>query len=195
MEEITGPITLNGDAFPDIKINDPADNVGYINLEKPEVNKGGRPTKYKEEFCDKVIDYLEGCQDEIDNYVKSSGDKGETYQRVVKVSLPTIEGFSSFLDVSVDSLERWGDKYPKFCGALNEIRREQKKRLLDKGLSGDYNPMIAKLILSSNHGMNEKKETEQTILKVKTGDDITKEKADEIKRSIFNSTPQPRKKK
>ena len=124
-------------------------------------NKGGAPTKYKIEFIEKVDEYLKECEDNITDYKKSSSSTGESYQRIVEVNLPTLEGFSSFIDVSVDSLDRWGKKYPKFCGALRKIRAEQKKRLLDKGLSGDYNPVIAKLILSANHGMNEK--TEQKV--------------------------------
>lgn len=50
----------------------------------------------------------------------------------------------------------------EFLGALNKIREEQRSRLINKGLSGQYNPVIAKLILSANHGMAEKTETDVT---------------------------------
>jgi curved DNA-binding protein CbpA len=45
---------------------------------------------------------------------------------------------------------------------LKKILDEQKQRLLNKGASGEYNSTIAKLILSANHGMAEKKETVNT---------------------------------
>ena len=61
-----------------------------------------------------------------------------------------------FIDVSKRILYNWEQLHPQFLHALDKIRTEQQKRLLDKGLSGDYNSTIAKLILSSNHGMREK---------------------------------------
>ena len=105
---------------------------------------GGRPTEYKEEYIDAVDEYLSICKDE-------EKDNGK-----LKVSLPTIEGFAMFIDVSKRILYNWEQLHPQFLHALDKIRTEQQKRLLDKGLSGDYNSTIAKLILSSNHGMREK---------------------------------------
>lgn len=89
------------------------------------------------------------------------------------VNLPTIESLTLFLQdklkeskkyISLNTVDTYGrgeDAKPEFLGALQWIKCEQKKRLLNSGLSGDYNSTIAKLILSSNHGMAEK--TEQTV--------------------------------
>ena len=43
-----------------------------------------------------------------------------------------------------------------------KIKQEQKERLADNGLAGKYNPTIAKLILSANHDMREKVDTDVT---------------------------------
>lgn len=59
------------------------------------------------------------------------------------------------------TLSEWEEEYPEFSRALSKIDKEQKERLINNGLSGDYNSTIAKLILSANHGMAEK--TEQDI--------------------------------
>ena len=67
------------------------------------------------------------------------------------------------------------------------------KKILKKGIVEGSDQTI-KQIWNYIDGMP-KQEIEQTTLNVDVEDDITKEKADEIKRSIFNSTPQPRKKK
>ena len=125
---------------------------------------GGRPSEYKEEYIVKVDVYLASREDEEVQVVKQSNTaKGyEMYDTKLKVNLPTIEGFASFIDVSKKSLYNWRDKHPKFLHALEKIEREQKKRLLDMGLSGDYNPTIAKLILSANHDMREKSEIDHT---------------------------------
>ena len=113
--------------------------------------KVGAPTKYKKEYCEKADDYLSECQDVF------SDDKK------LKVKLPTIEGFSRYLDVNKTSLYEWEKKNKEFSNALDKIRIEQRERLINMGLSGDYTPVIAKLVLSANHGMNEKTETESKI--------------------------------
>lgn len=117
----------------------------------------GRPSEYKEEYIDKVDEYLEICVDEDVQQLSGLSVKGtELYKNKVDVQLPTIEGFALFIGVSKRVLYDWRDKYPEFLHALGKIEAEQQKRLINKGLSGDYNPTIAKLILSSNHGMREK---------------------------------------
>lgn len=109
-----------------------------------------RPTEYKKEYCEKVDEYLVLCQDTFDT-------------NKLKVKLPTIEGFATFLDVSKKTLYNWGDENPLFLHALQKINHEQKERLFNMGLSGDYNSTIAKLILSSNHGMSEKTISESKV--------------------------------
>jgi hypothetical protein len=123
-----------------------------------EKNKGGRPTTYKEEYIQKVDEYLEICKDEYDAIVKqSNSEKGyEMYDNKLKVDLPTREGFSIFIDTALSTMDGWEKKHPEFSCALRKIEKEQKKRLINMGLSGEYNSTIAKLILSSNHGMTER---------------------------------------
>ena len=113
---------------------------------------GGRPTEYKEEYIEMVDEYL---SENFDTYDDAT--------RKLKVKLPTMEGFSTFIEVNRDTLYEWGKVHPKFSDALSEIKKEQQKRLLNMGLSGEYNSTIAKLILSSNHGMSEKTEIDQNI--------------------------------
>ncbi len=116
----------------------------------------GRPSEYKPEYVQVADKYLKQCKDEEYDWTKTDGTSSTSYEHRIKVKLPTIEGFSLFLDVNTDSLYEWSKHYPDFSEALSKIKKEQFKRVLEKGLSGDYNPVIAKLILSANHGMREK---------------------------------------
>lgn len=129
-----------------------------------DTNKRGRPSEYKEEYINKVDEYLESRQDEDVQIVKqANAEKGyEMYDNKLKVRLPTIEGFARFIGVNKTSLYEWEKEHPDFSNALDKIRTEQQERLIDSGLSGDYNSTIAKLILSSNHGMREKTDTDVT---------------------------------
>ncbi len=109
----------------------------------PAVIGRGRPSEYDPEYINSVDEYLAETVD-------------KTINGRVKVNLPTIEDFARYIGVSKKSLYNWRDIHPDFLHALEKIENEQRKRLLNSGLAGEYNPTIAKLVLSANHGMREK---------------------------------------
>jgi len=109
----------------------------------------GRPTKYKKEYIEAVDEYL---AENIDSYEENR----------FNVNLPTIEGFAVYIGVNKSSLYEWSETHDEFSNSLEKILHEQQKRLINSGLSGQYNSTIAKLILSSNHGMSEKNEIDHT---------------------------------
>ncbi len=123
----------------------------------------GRPSEYDPSFVQKVDEYLATCVD-AEREVKG---KGEGYAIIVR--LPKLEGFARFLNVSRQSLNNWAEQHPEFLDALERIKIEQKERLIDNGLSGDYNPTIAKLVLSSDHGMAEKSDVTSDGEKLQSG--------------------------
>ena len=100
----------------------------------------GRPTKYTEELVNKAKTYIASYE--------SSGDV-----------IPSIAGLASVLDVSRTLLYDWEKKYPEFLYILEAIKREQQKVLLNKGLSGDFNSAITKLVLGK-HGYHDKQDIE-----------------------------------
>ena len=120
----------------------------------------GRPTKYDPKYIDSVDEYLKSRQDEEVGIVRKSedGKKYRVYEKRTKVKLPTMEGFALFIGVPRRSLYDWRDKHEDFSHSLEKIVQAQQERLLDKGLSGEYNSTIAKLVLSANHGMVERKD-------------------------------------
>lgn len=105
----------------------------------------GRPTEYKEEYIALVDEYLNNCKDD-----------GKT------VKLPSKEGFIIWLKreknikICRATLYNWAEEHKDFLDTLEDIDIEQKEKLQGKGLSGEYNSTIAKLMLSANHGMREK---------------------------------------
>jgi len=128
----------------------------------------------------KVDEYLSKNQDIVYDYQKSKSEgvssESSSQEQKITVKLPTIEGFASFLGFATSSIKLWATKHQDFSDALQKIKDEQKKRLLNKGLNGQYNSTIAKLILSANHGMAEKKEVDLTT----NGKDITAMTSEEL---------------
>jgi hypothetical protein len=104
--------------------------------------KTGRPTKYDPSLCD-----------ELDKYLETTGKE--------QMSLPTIEGFSLWLDVNDDTLIEWAKIYPNFSATLRRLKKLQKQQLTDDGIYGgkEVNATIVKLLLQNNHGMKERTDT------------------------------------
>lgn len=131
-------------------------------------NKGGRPTKYlkkyeTQEFVDEYFAVcIKGCEPEVYVKVLPDGTSFVTGTRK-RVRLPSIEDLSSYMHVSRECLYEWGRTKPEFSDTLNKIEVEQKRWLFEGGLAGDYNSVIAKLILANNHKMSDKADTKATI--------------------------------
>lgn len=138
--------------------------IGLDSLMAEDKNKIGRPTDYDPKFIDEVDKYLKANQDkEVEVVKQRNDDKGyEMLEHKLKVKLPTREGFALFIGVQRQAIWEWSKKYDGFNYALRKIDTEQQKRLINAGLSGEYNSTIAKLILSSNHGMKERTDTDIT---------------------------------
>jgi hypothetical protein len=94
----------------------------------------GRPSLYKPEYCN-LEPYLKHC--------------------TAKNALPSKVGYAVFLGVAEDTVSNWGKANPDFLGSLRMLLTIEKHTLINKGLRGLYNSTIAKLILSSNHGLRE----------------------------------------
>lgn len=116
----------------------------------------GRPTKYNEEMLIKANEYIESCVDEYEEFHKTRGEKSDSYDRLVRVNLPTMPGLAMHLGVRKSTLYEWAKIYPDFSDALEYLIEKQEQMLMKGGMSGDYNPVIAKLVLASNHGYREK---------------------------------------
>ena len=116
----------------------------------------GRPTKYLEDMPTKAHEYVDSCLDEYDEFHKTRGEKSDSFDRLVRVNLPTMPGLALHLGVRKSTLYEWAKIYPEFSDALEYLSEKQEQMLIKGSISGDYNPMIAKLVLATNHGYREK---------------------------------------
>jgi hypothetical protein len=105
--------------------------------------KVGRPTKYNDEINQRAKEY-------IDTAFIAEGD-----------AVPMAAGMACFLGVSKRTIYYWADENPEFLHTLDEMQAKQERMLASKGLSGDFNSVITKLMLS-NHGYSDKQNIDHT---------------------------------
>ena len=105
---------------------------------------GGRPTKYLgQETLDKAEEYI---QQAVDSFTK-----GEPKV----VNLPKSEGLALYLEVNHDTLYEWAKKHKEFSDILKKVNSIQAERVINQALAGNYNPLIAKLLLGK-HGYSDR---------------------------------------
>ena len=131
----------------------------------------GRPTEYRSWMPKATLAYLHKHEDKISKNGK------------LTCKLPTLQGLAVELGgVTMQTLHDWAKQSEVFSLALGKVVKAQHDRLVQKGLSGDYNSTIAKLILSSNHGYAEKTEQKHSGEIV-----VTAEKVEEIKKALLDT--------
>lgn len=138
-------------------------------MKKPTIKKTTkvwRPTWYHEDMIAKVYKYIEQCNDELINYIKSETNWQNTSSRSreqkIKVNIPTIEWLAKYIKVAVSSIYLRKEQHDWFSEALDYLLAEQKQKLINMSLWWYYNPVISKLMLSANHWMKETNIQEST---------------------------------
>ena len=103
---------------------------------------GGRPTKYTHEIVKKAKEY-------VHNYE----DYGHAF--------PSIVGLSLVLGIDRSTVADWGrqEEKPEFSRILEEIDSTQQLVAWNKGLNGEYNANLVKLLLGK-HGFSDKQTLE-----------------------------------
>ncbi|HEC8325177.1 TPA: DNA-packaging protein [Providencia rettgeri] len=102
--------------------------------------KMGRPSKFAESLT-KAKEYLMGGYETVGDVV------------------PSVAGLACYLGVSRKTVYEWVKESTDLSDTLEGILAMQENKLINKGLNGDFNPTITKLMLA-NHGYSEKQEVD-----------------------------------
>jgi len=132
-------------------------------------NKGGRPEKYKKEYCDEIIKFfdIEPNRKEVVAKIKAYNKAGaqnfekEEYKRVAN-ELPTIYKFAKKIGVSHFTILEWAKRYKEFSKALMTAKELYKQFLIENGLQGIYNPGFAIFVAKNTTDMKDRNETDIT---------------------------------
>lgn len=104
----------------------------------------GRPSLYTPDLLDRARGYLTGYKDMDD-------------------PIPSIAGLACVLGITRETCYAWAkdQEKPEFSDILMELGQRQERELLRSGLRGDFNPPIAKMILTK-HGYSDRQELDHT---------------------------------
>lgn len=102
----------------------------------------GRPTLYGPDVLEKTFQYL--------NIYTELGHE-----------IPSNSGLAYYLGVTRQTVYEWGkdENKKEFSYMLDRIQQKQEIDCLSKGLNGDYNSNIAKLVLTK-HGYHDKQDVD-----------------------------------
>lgn len=123
-------------------------------------NCAGRPSKYDAGYLEMVYEYLDGYEE--------MGDV-----------LPQVNGVIRYLEVSKNTTQLWEKAHPEFKDAMDRVREEQERCLINKGLTGTFKPQITQIMMA-NHGYTSK--TESSVTATNLNHNVTYS-ADDYKRA------------
>lgn len=110
----------------------------------------GRPTKYRPEYCQQLLDYftLDPYKQLVDEDNNPTG---------LPPKFPTIERFSESIGVVKNTVYDWAKKHTDFSDALKRARDKQKAFLTEAAMAGIYDRTFIlfaskNLINWSDHG-------------------------------------------
>ena len=109
---------------------------------------GGRPTTWSKALEKKAWEYVNGGWQEAGH------------------AFPSAVGLCSYIDRSKSIIYDWAkDENKQFSDILDKINQEQEIVAWNRGMVGDYNANLVKLLLGK-HGYSDKLETENVNVEV-----------------------------
>lgn len=148
-----------------------------------EKNKGGRPTKYKEEYCETIIQYFNVPHTKEVTKQKVKGSEIITWTEEVANKLPTFERFAVDNGVHTDTLHEWRNTYPKFSEACKRCKNMQKEMINYLAMAGYYNPTYTMFVAKNITDMRDTQHIEQES-NVKNTVVITDKELENAKRAL-----------
>lgn len=120
--------------------------------------------KYKDEFCDMLLEYFSQPSTRIEYQEKYS--RGQLVSKIpvtLPNEYPTFEMFAAKIGVTTDTLRNWAEDNPRFKHYYSRAKEIQLAKLTSNTLIGVYNPIYAKFEATNNHGLKDKQEVATNV--------------------------------
>lgn len=112
-------------------------------------------SKYKDEYCEKMLEYFKNATD-----------------------FPTFEEFAGrIIGIGERTLWDWKEKHPQFATTFEQCLAIQKGMTIAGGMSGKYNAAFAKFMAVNCHGMSDKSENDSKMTVTITQNDVIDEES------------------
>ena len=106
-------------------------------------NSRGRPTKYKPEYCQAIIDYFDRP---VLNILGNANDP------------PFFLNFCLSIGINQDTMHEWIPKHPDFSEAYKIAKEKQKEFIIINALQNRYNAGFAWRMMMNCHNWRDKQE-------------------------------------
>ena len=125
---------------------------------------GGRPTKYKKQYCKDMIEYFtrEATTTEYEEEYFSDGELKKKKPIIIANNIPTFQGFAHKIGVNIDTLTEWNNTHEEFSVAYKEAKELQEKIWLENSMCGRYSPQFAIFFGKNCLGYKDKQEIEHS---------------------------------
>ena len=129
--------------------------------------KPGRPTKYKQSYCQGVVDFfnVDPVKVLIETYTYKDGTT-KTKEIEVPCEIPLISDYAVSIDVSRETLHEWKRVHTEFSDAYKKAKEIQRGILVKLALKGLYNPGFSIFAAKNMIGWRDKKEIEATVTNI-----------------------------
>ena len=101
--------------------------------------KRGRPSLYKKDYPQLVLDYIKECES--------------------KEELPFVIDFAHRIGVNKDTIYQWVKINKGFSDSIKRLNEASELMLVKSGIKRKYDPTFARFILAANHGYVETSKT------------------------------------
>ena len=121
---------------------------------------GGRPTKYRPEYCEEIIEYFERPPQRIE-YKREYNHDGSIKKEepiTLGAEFPSLAGFAAKIGVDKLTLLRWKDEHKEFCSAYTRAKEIQENIWLINGMGGQYNSQFAQFFGKNCLGYKDKQD-------------------------------------
>lgn len=117
---------------------------------------GGRPTDYRHEYCDRIIEHFDK-EPFTSSYDEASG---KTYRSAIL--LPTLTNFARSIGVARSTIYKWAEEHQEFSDAIKRAQELQEEVLMQNGLFGAYDKTFAIFTAKNICGWKDKQEIDHS---------------------------------
>ena len=145
----------------------------------------GAPTKYKPEYCQRILEYFN-----VKPYERLKDINGNDTD--LPIDPPSMEGFADSLGIEKKTLYNWSKKHAEFLHCLKLVKQKERVFIRYAGLTGIYDSRFCSSVYSSirndSPNIHLCKTIRNKIKKIQealVNDDITETRAEALKNQVL----------